>query len=308
MALPNLLIVGVKKAGTSSLFDYLSQHPDICPASVKETGFFTPLMRDDGRLRPLQHYAQYFGAWRGERYRMEATPEYFYGGARVIDAIARTLPRPRILVTLRNPATRLWSHYLMKKRIGSSAVAGASFEEYISRCEALGGQTDHLQENRGYAALAQGRYSDYIGGWFDEFGENLRVLFLEYWSEQPYGETRETSRWLGIDEEVVASFDYSVMNKAVDYRRQKVAKAARKVYKPAAKLLRQRPRLSGLFHTLAYLPTIHDALNSEAAHQETMKPDTRRHLDDFYRSSNRQLAVDLARRGYRSLPSWLNSD
>ncbi len=40
---PNLVIVGVVKSGTTSLFNYLSQHPDICPSDVKETRYFDPL-------------------------------------------------------------------------------------------------------------------------------------------------------------------------------------------------------------------------------------------------------------------------
>ena len=41
--LPNLVIAGVPKAGTTSLFNYLAQHPDICPSDVKETRYFEPL-------------------------------------------------------------------------------------------------------------------------------------------------------------------------------------------------------------------------------------------------------------------------
>lgn len=309
MALPNLLIVGVKKAGTSSLFDYLSQHPDVCPSSVKETGYFSPLLQDKGSLRPLQHYEAFFTACQGQRYRMEATPDYFYGGSRVIQAITRALPNPHVIVTLRNPATRLWSHFKMKQREGSPAVAGATFDEYLRRCEATGGERMDGSEVRGYAALAHGRYLNYIREWFDAFGENFRVVFLESWSNEPHGTMREISRWLGIDEEVVTSFDYPVTNRTADYRSPQVARAARTMYKPVVHVLHRQPRLRSLLRPVAYLRTVHDALNPQRqvqAAEGALESGGRRYLDDFYRDSNRQLGLELIRRGYSELPPWVS--
>ncbi len=88
-ALPNLLIAGVPKGGTSSLFRYLAQHPDICPASVKEIAFFNPLRREGGTLPSLDTYRKHFAHCEGEEYAMEATPSYCYGAKRMIEAISR---------------------------------------------------------------------------------------------------------------------------------------------------------------------------------------------------------------------------
>ncbi len=60
--LPNLIIAGVGKAGTTSLFWYLSQHPGICASDVKEIQYFTPLSEGDGVLPPLSEYARHFAA------------------------------------------------------------------------------------------------------------------------------------------------------------------------------------------------------------------------------------------------------
>lgn len=311
MQLPNLLIVGVKKAGTSSLFDYLAQLPDVCPSTVKETAYFSPLLRDDGSLRPLRYYAGFFTACGAQKYRMEATPDYFYGGPRVIRSIARTLPHPRVIVTLRDPVTRLWSHYRMKKRLGSAAVAGATFDEFVHRCEAVGVDWIHgSPESWGYAALAQGRYVDYLGEWFDAFGEDVKVVFMESWSDRPQDAIREISRWLGLDENVAMALDYAVANKGIDYRSRGIAKAARAMYDPAVRMFLRRPRLRRLLPAMTYLRRVHTVLN--AHHQprhpeEVVAADTRRHLDDLYRESNRQLAEVLVRRGYRDLPPWLSS-
>lgn len=307
--LPNLLIVGVKKAGTSSLFDYLSQHPDICASRVKETGYFSTLVRDNGSLRPPRYYEGFFTDCGGETYRLEATPDYFYGGSRVVRAIARTLQDPRLVVTLRDPVTRLWSHYKMKQTKGSETTRGMSFEEYVRRCEAAGREADGSYEARGYAALAQGRYADHVGEWFETFGDRFRVVFLESWSRRPRETMVDLTRWLGIDEDVVTSFDYSVTNQGAEYASPAVARAARKLYKPVVRTLHRHPRRRRLLRSMGYLRTVHDVVNPPRRAEDRggeMEPDTRDHLDEVYRASNRRLGQELIRRGYRDLPSWLS--
>ncbi|MEW6715877.1 MAG: hypothetical protein AB1345_00005, partial [Chloroflexota bacterium] len=79
-----LIIAGTTRAGTTSLFKYLSDHPDVCAASVKETGFFldadypnpppTKYRAEDG----LSRYESYFSSCPEKPVRLEATPGYLY--------------------------------------------------------------------------------------------------------------------------------------------------------------------------------------------------------------------------------------
>src|SRR3954453_7759178 len=83
----DVLIAGVNKAGTTSLFVSLSEHPRVAPSAVKETRFFLPA-RYGKTVPPEDVYDQYFTVLPDTRARLEATPSYFYGGgslARVID-------------------------------------------------------------------------------------------------------------------------------------------------------------------------------------------------------------------------------
>src|SRR4051794_6897093 len=77
--LANLVVIGVNKAGTTSLFDYLGRHPDIGLSDVKELRYFSPLRYGES-LEPLASYAEHFDHCLQERYAVEATPSYFYGG------------------------------------------------------------------------------------------------------------------------------------------------------------------------------------------------------------------------------------
>src|SRR5205809_803028 len=84
--LANLVVIGVSKAGTTSLFESLGTHPDIGLSDHKELRYFTPL-RYGQPLAPLASYSEHFRDCVEERYAVEATPGYFYGGR----PLARTL-------------------------------------------------------------------------------------------------------------------------------------------------------------------------------------------------------------------------
>lgn len=108
--LPNLIIAGVGKAGTTSLFSYLSKHPDICTSNIKETHYFSPLI-DDKELQPIDDYKKYFCHCDDHRYILEATPRYFYGGVKVARAIYERLGPIKIILVFRDPVNRLFSFY-----------------------------------------------------------------------------------------------------------------------------------------------------------------------------------------------------
>ena len=108
--LPNLIVAGVPKAGSTSLHMYLSKHPDICGSYTKEINFFSPLHRGHD-LHPLSEYAGHFSHAAGERYRLESSPGYLYGRG-IANGIRETLGEDvRIIVVLRNPVERVMSFY-----------------------------------------------------------------------------------------------------------------------------------------------------------------------------------------------------
>src|SRR4051812_47367914 len=84
--LPNLVIAGFSKCGTTTLFNLLATHPDVHPASTKETRYFQPV-RYGEPLAPVEDYRRYFRGYAGQRVVMECTPDYVYGGERTAQAI-----------------------------------------------------------------------------------------------------------------------------------------------------------------------------------------------------------------------------
>ncbi len=107
--LPDFIILGAQRAGTSSLYYYLSQHPQILPAVRKELHFF-----DDHYRRGLGWYRSQFPT-RGARGTItgEATP-YYLSHPHAPARIQRLLPQARLIVLLRNPVERAISHYFFE--------------------------------------------------------------------------------------------------------------------------------------------------------------------------------------------------
>ena len=297
--LPNLLVVGVPKAGTGSLFAYLSQHPDICPADEKEVGYYNHFnpRRHTGPVPSIDTYRQHFAGWREERYGFEATPTYSYGGRPVIDAIRQTLERPKILLILRNPVDRLWSAYTFQRELGNLAEF-ASFEDYLAVCRQRRRDGSDLVPRDHLHGLYIGYYVDYVPLWLDAFGDDIRVLFTEDLTRDPVGVIGGVFGWLGIDEHVATTMDLAPRNRTNHPRSIRSARLAYSV----KRWVEGRRRLPAALREP--LRRLYQRANSGAP-PEAMSPQVRREVEALYRESNEQTAAALAAHGYDPLPGWL---
>jgi len=297
--LPNLVIVGVAKAGTTSLFNYLAQHPDICPSDVKETRDFDPL-RFGRALQPIETFAAHFRHWKDERYAVEATPAYFYGGRSIASAVRATLPDARVLVILREPADRCWSYFRFEKS-RARIPDDMDLESYLDRCEALRAQgVDRLRENRAFLGLTGGCYSDWMGEWSAEFGDRLKVLYFDDLSRDARGTVKDVCAWLDIDAGVVDRFDLAVENRTQQVRSDLAQRFALAVNRRAEGFFRRHPttkrRLRGLYY----------AANKESA-EPTLSEAAARRMAAFYEPYDRRLVAQLEAMGAPH-PPWVAVD
>src|SRR3990172_1473891 len=140
MQLPNLLIIGAAKAGTTTLYDLLIGHKKVYMSFVKEPMFFS---RDAYFQRGLQWYAQTFFA-NSEAYpvRGEATPHYLYWAEKVAPRIRESMPDAPIkfIVILRDPVERAYSWYWNMIKEGEEDL---SFEDALAR------EPERLESNDG---------------------------------------------------------------------------------------------------------------------------------------------------------------
>lgn len=127
---PAVILAGVRKCGTTTLFDMLAAHSRICPASVKESQYFAC---DEVTIKKnLTWYEDLFNG-NNDCVLLDGSTWYF-GASNAPELINQCLPRSRIILSLRDPAARVFSAYLhMKKQTPSKE--GRTFEEIITSME-----------------------------------------------------------------------------------------------------------------------------------------------------------------------------
>lgn len=298
--LPNLIIAGVTKGGTTSLFRYLAQHPDIFASSNKELRYFMPLRYGEA-LGPEQDYARNFVNRGDERYALEATPGYFYGGRALATGIERTLERPHVVLTFRDPAQRCWSWFRFV-RARARIPEDMTFEAYLDRCELLHRTgVDGRREQQPFWGLGGGCYDQWIDSWIDVLGDRLRVEFFEDLGRSPGAMVAGICRWLRIDENVAAGFRYDVENRTVQYRNKALQHLAIQFNRRTEALFEHRRGAKRSLRRAYYL------VNGERAGAR-MDDLSRERLAAFYAPHNERFADSLVRAGCTPLPGWLRQD
>ncbi|HET6560455.1 MAG TPA: sulfotransferase domain-containing protein [Marmoricola sp.] len=294
--LPNLVVAGVSKAGTTSLFNYLGQHPDICVSDVKELRYFTPLRYGDP-LPPVETYADHFRGCTGQEYAAEATPGYFYGGQALASGLAGTCPGCRVVVSLRSPAERCWSWFgFVKSRL--RIPKEMSFEEYLDLCEELHATgLDGLLSNQPFWGLKGGCYADWMDAWTGTFGDRLRVIFFDDLVREPRQVVTAMCDWLGLDTTAVQAFTFDVDNKTTLYRSAGLQHVAVLANRHSERFFRRHMRLKRLLRAGYYVA-------NRAPSQVGMSASARARLNAFYEPYNERLARQLAEVGLHLPSSW----
>src|SRR4051794_31079691 len=155
-ALPNFIIVGVSRAGTTTMFNALAEHPQVCASTSKETRYFQAV-RYGEPLPPLSEYQAYFRRCSGEPVTMECTPDYFYGGAATAASI-KAVCDPRVMIILREPISRLISFFrFMQARL--QVPADMTLQQYVERCQAVPDEHMNDRANNVYTGLWGGQYA-----------------------------------------------------------------------------------------------------------------------------------------------------
>ena len=171
--LPDFVIIGGMKCGTSFLHDALQRHPDIRPASRKEVHYFDYPMN---HRRGTSWYRTHFPV-RSNRLSGEASPYYSYHPL-VPARMAALLPRAKLIVLLRNPVDRAYFHHQHNRRFGFDTTA--TFEEAVAleevRCY---GECERIEHDPTYYSfhhqhssyLDRGNYAEILTRWRQHYGE-----------------------------------------------------------------------------------------------------------------------------------------
>ncbi len=181
--LPDFLVIGAQRSGTSSLYKYLGRHPDVAPSLRKEVGYFTfNYQKGEAWYRshfPLTMRSIIHTRMQGNSLKsFEATPDYLLD-PRVPSRAAALLPDTKLIALLRNPVDRAYSHYLHMRRFGFEDL---SFEEAIeAEHERIQPDKDSIVHDPDHRARALTRFSYVERG---KYAEQLRAWLAHYAEEQ----------------------------------------------------------------------------------------------------------------------------
>jgi Sulfotransferase family len=206
LKLPNLLILGAAKSGTSSLYGYLAQHPDVFMSGFKEPHFFMwegteydiegPGVDRVGRrvIKDLEAYLKLFSDATHERIRGEASTGYLHT-AGVAERIRAYVPEARLIAILRNPVDRAYSAFLHAQREGFEPIA--DFEQALR--EEPNRVTNRWIGLTLYATV--GMYAEQLERYLAVFPcEQIRVYLFDDLAREPVHLAQDAFRYLGVSD------------------------------------------------------------------------------------------------------------
>lgn len=198
--LPDFLIAGAGKSGTTSLYHYLNQHPQVFMPVIKEPHFFA-YSGSPPRLAPAARvlhreiiwrfadYVRLFAPARAGQVLGEASTSYLALHERSIKNMKKYVPGWRdlkIIITLRNPVERAFSEYLMRKMFGIETLA---FEDAIDKTHSTSQESDFV---------SRGFYHAGVGAYMENF-PHVRVYLFEDLKTDAVGVVKDLFGFLGVD-------------------------------------------------------------------------------------------------------------
>ena len=194
--LPNLLLVGAAKSGSSLLANCLGQHPEIYMSPVKEPFYFVPNCGVDS----FEEYISLFKNSESAKIRAEASTGYLYSENAAL-AIKKTLPNTKIMIILRNPIDMAFSFWAFNSRRGNETD---SFETAITTQKQRFSQ-EFMKTCVGwpysYLYIERAKYYQQVKRYIDLFGrDRVNVIIFEEFLQDPTKSFSEIFNFLEVDQ------------------------------------------------------------------------------------------------------------
>jgi hypothetical protein len=266
--LPTFVVAGTQRSGTTALWHWLGAHPDVFVASAKELHFFDTNWQDG-----VDSYRQSFHGWGGQPAIGEVTPNYIFD-ADAVSRMVEVMPDVRVVVSLREPVERAYSHYWARR---SRAFETREFADVIAAEPA-----EVIRSKGSGYLLARGRYLGQIERALEVLPrEHLLVVLFDDLEQRPTETFAEICRFVGVDDQVVPAEVGRPANAHRQFRSQRVRRLTLRLPGPTRDLVGR--------------------INSRAVGYPPLDPALRRELVERFRPDNEALASWLG----RDLSAWL---
>lgn len=310
MEFPNLLLVGGPKCGTTSLFDWLAAHPEVCGSSLKETYYFmdsdNPMLRlrqdnltDNYHDHGLSRYNQFFqNCSPAANIKLEATPHYMYQET-TPTIFAQSQPQPFVVFILRQPSKRIFSHFNFSQNNLLRIDKNVSFQQFT---DALLNENFETLKNRIYDEqayfwlknqLRYSRYYEHLKCWSDQFqADKMIVLLFEEMIANPKATVQNLCRTVDIDPSFYNDFDFKASNQTVIVN----YKFIRRFLHTNKKYIEQRLPAAPLKQLVSSLKSVYSAyshLQTKHIEKPKITPDTLARLDAYFSPHNQKLSREF---------------
>lgn len=292
--LPTFLIIGVQKAGTTSIYNYLKQHPQVYMSPVKETNF---LERDWENLAPevvnkngidtFEKYSQLFAGVKEEIAIGEASPNYLFHYESACERILRYLPDAQLIAILRNPVERAYSDYLMHIRDAIGAGKSRTLSEQIKS-----------RANSSFT-LRKGLYSEQLKYFFDTFGKDkVKVYLYDDFSKKPVDTIQNMYEFIGVNDKFCP--DMSKKSQVAQVPKNQLVNTLLRKQNPLREFVASG--LKQIIPLQARQSLRSSLINMNSTGKSSLSLEERKELVEFYREDILKLQ-DLIQ---RDLSSWLS--
>ncbi len=278
-----LILAGTNKSGTTSIFNYLGDHPQISPSLIKQTDFF----RTDN-ICAFEDYKSLFQKKNNTLCCIEASPDYMYD-KRVPKQLANCLKGQqfKIIFLLRNPVNRFLSWYKYAKQlflIPEDMSVRTFIDENINAKE--------NQENEAFVALKTGKYINYLKPYIDTFGqENVQIIFTEDLMEDPQSVLIHLTSLFGLDATFYEKYEFKIFNKSGSSKKKNIRKIYLGLRKIAVPLFNSNNFFSAFMIRIGKkISKLYRHVNVQELKQNTVvEPSDYKFLSDYYYQSDQHL-------------------
>lgn len=298
MSLPNLFIVGAPKCGTTALYQYLRQHPEVFMSAVKEPHFFGSDLQSTKFIRDRSEYAALFSEASGYQFVGEASVYYLYS-KHAAEEIHASNPSASIIIMLRNPVDMVYS-------LHSQAVSSGN-ETIVDFAEALRAEAERSR-GRGIPDIAdfpQGllycdiaRYAQQVNRYLDIFGpDSVKIILFDDFVRHPEQVFRETLEFVGV-----ADTTFQPTFEKVNPNRRLRSVALEHFLKRRTTLRQALKRAAPTVYSTLY--SMFQRMNAVLAKRNTMPAHLRAELCEQFTPE----AQELSRIIGHDLTAWLQAD
>ncbi len=210
--LPNFMVIGVGRSGTTSLFNYLEQHPSIVKSSYDEIGFF-----DDNFHLGMSWYRSMFPTiftkflvkLKTKHFMTYEVTPWYIRRPWTARRIKNIFPNIKLIVVLRNPVDRTYSHYHLSKQNNENREFKEVIEEDMNNISTWNideKNDNYFSEQVQNSKLARGFYYEQLVPWYDIFSkEQIIIIPSEKLASETQRTLQDVFKFLGLP-------DYNIKN------------------------------------------------------------------------------------------------